>query len=100
MGEVDRRSGPAPVNAEPGPTQHLINRCCGSIDQTVGTVTTPANCVTCAPFINHTATLPFAQWEHRRGPTVEEGLLHQRCEEPGRLRRIAPPHVIWALCWC
>ncbi|HWN79540.1 MAG TPA: hypothetical protein VNN81_17025 [Bradyrhizobium sp.] len=73
MGEVDRRSGPAPVNAERGPTQHLINRCCGSIDQTVGTVTTPANCVTCAPFINHTATLPFAQWEHRRGPTVEEG---------------------------
>ena len=34
---------------------------------------TPANCVACAPFINHTATLPFAQWEHRRGPTVEEG---------------------------
>jgi hypothetical protein len=29
--------------------------------------------VACAPFINHTATLPFAQWEHRRGPTVEEG---------------------------
>jgi len=43
------------------PTQHLINRCCGWIDQTVGTVATPANCVTCAPFMNHTATLPFAQ---------------------------------------
>jgi len=55
------------------PTQHLVNRCCGWIDQAVGTVATPANCVTCAPFINHTATLPFAQWEHRRGPTVEEG---------------------------
>jgi hypothetical protein len=43
------------------PTQYLINRCCGWIDQTVGTVAAPANCVTCAPFINHTATLPFAQ---------------------------------------
>src|SRR5215475_10009019 len=41
-------------------TQHLINRYCGWIDQTVGTVATPANCVTCAPFINHTPTLPFA----------------------------------------
>jgi hypothetical protein len=26
-----------------------------------GTVATPANCVTCAPFIDHTSTLPFAR---------------------------------------
>jgi hypothetical protein len=76
-----------------GATQHLINGYCGWIDQTAGTVATPANCVTGAPFINHTLHCHSHQG-HRRGPTVEEG----KSQQITSIRSKGPPDArIWLM---